>query len=134
PAGGAAHPMRGVGRTTRPPARPARYSGGGAPPAPPPAPTPPPPIWIGGWGDLPLRRAATLAGNWIPGPTADLPRLLKGKKQFLAERAAAGRTAPITEWPLTRDVIIADTDQEARALAERHIMVSYRKEYAGGWK
>ncbi len=31
-------------------------------------------------------------------------------------------------------MIIADTDREARALAERHIMVSYRKEYAGGWK
>ena len=67
-------------------------------------------------------------------PTADLPRLLNGKKQFLSNRAAAGRTAAIAEWPLTRDVIIADTDREARELAERHIMVSYRKEYAGGWK
>jgi probable F420-dependent oxidoreductase len=95
---------------------------------------PHPPIWIGGWGDITLRRAATLADNWIPGPTADLPRLLNGKKQFLSNRAAAGRTAAITEWPLTRDVIIAETDKEARELAERHIMVSYRKEYAGGWK
>ncbi len=95
---------------------------------------PHPPIWIGGWGDITLRRAATLADNWIPGPTADLPRLLNGKKQFLKNRADAGLTAPITEWPLTRDVIIAETDREARELAERHIMVSYRKEYAGGWK
>ena len=95
---------------------------------------PHPPIWIGGWGELTLGRAATLADNWIPGPTAELPRLLKGKRQFLANRAAAGRTAPITEWPLTRDVIIADTDKEARELAERHIMVAYRQEYAGGWK
>ena len=95
---------------------------------------PHPPIWIGGWGDITLRRAATLADNWIPGPTAELGRLLEGKKQFLANRRAAGLTAPITEWPLTRDVIIADTDAEARQLALRHIMVSYRKEYAGGWK
>jgi probable F420-dependent oxidoreductase len=95
---------------------------------------PHPPIWIGGWGAMTLRRAATLGDNWIPGPTADLARLLEGKQRFLANRRAAGRTSPITEWPLTRDVIIADTEQQARALAEEHIMVSYRKEYAGGWK
>jgi len=95
---------------------------------------PRPPIWIGGWGEITLRRAATLGDNWIPGPTAELPRLVEGKKQFLANRRAAGLTAPIDEWPLTRDVIIADTGREARELAERHIMVSYRKEYAGGWR
>jgi alkanesulfonate monooxygenase SsuD/methylene tetrahydromethanopterin reductase-like flavin-dependent oxidoreductase (luciferase family) len=40
----------------------------------------------------------------------------------------------VTEWPLTRDVIIADTDRKARELAEEHIMIAYRKEYAGGWR
>jgi probable F420-dependent oxidoreductase len=95
---------------------------------------PHPPVWIGGWGDITLRRAATLADNWVPGPTADLARLLAGKQQFLANRRAAGRGEPVPEWPLTRDVIIADTDREARELAERHIMISYRKEYAGGWR
>jgi probable F420-dependent oxidoreductase len=95
---------------------------------------PHPPLWIGGWGDITLRRAATLGDNWVPGPTADLERLLAGKKQFLANRQAAGRSAPPAEWPLTRDVIIADTDAQARELAERHIMISYRKEYAGGWR
>ena len=94
---------------------------------------PHPPIWIGGWGDITLRRAATLADNWIPGPTADLKRLLAGKKRFLDNRGAAGRSQPITEWPLTRDLIIADTDRKARELAEAHIMIAYRKEYAGGW-
>jgi len=95
---------------------------------------PHPPVWIGGWGELALKRAATLAQNWIPGPTADLARLLDGKRKFLAYRAAAGVAEPITEWPLTRDVIIADTGRQARELAERHIMVSYRHEYAGGWR
>jgi probable F420-dependent oxidoreductase len=94
---------------------------------------PHPPLWIGGWGDLTLRRAATLADNWIPGPTADLARLLAGKRQFLTHRRAAGLPDP-TEWPLTRDVIIADTDAQARQLAEEHIMVAYRREYAGGWR
>src|SRR5437899_11481714 len=95
---------------------------------------PHPPIWIGGWGDITLRRAATLADNWIPGPTADLKRLLEGKKRFLDNRRAANRSQPITEWPLTRDLIIAETDRKARELAEAHIMIAYRKEYAGGWR
>jgi probable F420-dependent oxidoreductase len=95
---------------------------------------PHPPIWIGGWGHITLRRAATLADNWIPGPTADLKRLLEGKRRFLDNRRSAGRSQPITEWPLTRDLIIADTDRKARELAEKHIMIAYRKEYAGGWR
>ncbi len=95
---------------------------------------PHPPLWIGGWGDITLRRAATLADNWIPGPTADLERLLRAKSQFLENRRAAGRAEPIVEWPLTRDLIIADTDRKARELAEEHIMMAYRREYAGGWR
>jgi len=95
---------------------------------------PHPPVWIGGWGELALKRAATLADNWIPGPTADLKRLIEGKRTFLENRRAAGRAEPIGEWPLTRDVIIADTEEKARELAEIHIMAAYRKEYAGGWR
>ena len=95
---------------------------------------PHPPLWIGGWGDITLRRAATLADNWIPGPTADLKRLLAGKKRFLENRQAAGRAEAVTEWPLTRDLIIAETDRKARELAEEHIMIAYRREYAGGWR
>ncbi len=95
---------------------------------------PHPPVWIGGWGDLTLRRAASLGDNWLPGPTADLARLLAGKRQFLDNRRAAGRVEPITEWPLTREVLIADTDREARRLAEAHLMIAYRQEYAGGWR
>jgi probable F420-dependent oxidoreductase len=101
---------------------------------PPPVSKPHPPLWIGGWGELTLRRAATLADNWIPGPTAGLERLLDGKRRFLEHRKVAGRDGPIAEWPLTRDVIIADSDRRARELAEQHIMVTYRKEYAGGWR
>jgi alkanesulfonate monooxygenase SsuD/methylene tetrahydromethanopterin reductase-like flavin-dependent oxidoreductase (luciferase family) len=95
---------------------------------------PHPPLWIGGWGDLALGRAATLGDNWIPGPTANLARLLDGQRRFLEHRKAAGRTEPVSEWPLTRDVIIADTDRRARELAEEHVMVAYRREYAGGWR
>lgn len=94
---------------------------------------PHPPIWIGGWGERALRRAALLADAWIPGPTADLSRLQEGRRRVLAYRAAAGLPPP-AEWPLTRDVVLADTADEAWALAERHLLVAYREEYAGSFR
>jgi alkanesulfonate monooxygenase SsuD/methylene tetrahydromethanopterin reductase-like flavin-dependent oxidoreductase (luciferase family) len=94
---------------------------------------PHPPVWIGGWGELALKRAALLADAWLPGPTADLARLLEGRRAILAHRAAAGLPPP-AEWPITRELVVADTDQEARELAERHLMLAYGKEYGGTWQ
>jgi probable F420-dependent oxidoreductase len=95
---------------------------------------PHPPVWIGGWGDLALKRAATLADCWLPGPTADLGRLLEGKRKLLACRAEAGLSEPVAEWPVTREVVVAETAREARDLAERHLWLAYGKEYGGTWK
>ena len=59
---------------------------------------PHPPLWIGGWGDVTLRRAALLADAWLPGPTADLGRLLESQAKIREHRRArrasrAGRVA-----------------------------------------
>ena len=58
--------------------------------------TPHPPVWIGGWGDITLRRAATLADNWIPGPTADLQAAARGQasSSWTAGLRRAGRRRP----------------------------------------
>lgn len=98
-----------------------------------PLPVPPPPIWLGGWGPLALRRAATLADAWIPGPTADLPRLVALRRDYDAALLAAGRDPATVRRPLTREVVIAATDREAWEIAERHLLVNYRDEYGGGW-
>src|SRR5207249_3660580 len=34
----------------------------------------------------------------------------------------------------TRDLRVAETDKQARALAQEDIIVAYRREYAGGWR
>jgi alkanesulfonate monooxygenase SsuD/methylene tetrahydromethanopterin reductase-like flavin-dependent oxidoreductase (luciferase family) len=95
---------------------------------------PHPPLWIGGWGERSLGRAARLADAWVPGPTASLQKLLDARAVYVRELRAAGRPEPAA-WPLTRDTVIADTDARAVELAERHLLVNYRDEYGGGkWR
>jgi alkanesulfonate monooxygenase SsuD/methylene tetrahydromethanopterin reductase-like flavin-dependent oxidoreductase (luciferase family) len=98
-----------------------------------PIPSPPPPIWLGGWGPKAITRAATLADAWVPGPTADLERLVALRNDYDAALLAAGRDPQTVRRPLTREVVVAATDDGAWQLAERHLLVNYRDEYGGGW-
>ena len=90
------------------------------------------PIWIGAWGPLGMKRAARLADAWVPGPTANLEKLLSARAQYDGELRAAGKDPGAAPRPLTREVVIAETEARARELAERHLMVNYREEYGGG--
>lgn len=99
-----------------------------------PRPDRPPPIWLGGWGPLSLKRAAELGDAWVPGPTANLEKLLAAQQQYREQLISAGKDPAAMPSPLTREVIIADTSAQAWELAERYLMVNYRDEYGGGWK
>jgi alkanesulfonate monooxygenase SsuD/methylene tetrahydromethanopterin reductase-like flavin-dependent oxidoreductase (luciferase family) len=92
------------------------------------------PIWLGGWGELSLKRAAELGDAWVPGPTANLEKLLAAQKEYRECLKAAGKDPAAVPTPLTREVVIADTRERALELAERYLMVNYRDEYGGGWK
>ena len=96
---------------------------------------PHPRIWLGGWGRLSLSRAASLADAWIPGPTADLEKLLEAQRIYQGCLEEAGSSATARERPLTREVIIASRDELAWQVAEQHLLISYRDEYGTGkWK
>ena len=96
---------------------------------------PHPPLWLGGWGKLSLRRAAILGDAWIPGPTANLDKLLDAQRAYNGNLQAAGVDPATRPTPLTREVVIAETDEQAREMAERHLLINYRDEYGGGtWK
>ena len=99
-----------------------------------PRPAQPIPIWLGGWGELSLKRAAQLGDAWVPGPTANLEKLLNAQKQYNEFLTAAGKDPTSTPKPLTREVLIAETREQALELAEKYVMVNYRDEYGGGWK
>jgi probable F420-dependent oxidoreductase len=90
------------------------------------------PIYLGAWGPLGMKRAATIADAWIPGPVADLPKILAAREQYHTALRAAGKDPASVPQPLTREVVIAATEEKARELAEKHLMVNYRHEYGGG--
>ena len=92
------------------------------------------PIWLGGWGDLSLKRAAQYGDAWVPGPTANLEKLLNGQRQYRAFLSEAGKSSADVPTPLTREVVIAESREYAWELAEKYVMVNYRDEYGGGWE
>ena len=100
-----------------------------------PRPAQPPPLWLGGWGELALKRAATVGDAWVPGPTAGMEKLLEAQSFYKDCLRVAGKDPQSVPTPLTREVVIAGTDDEAWEIAERHVLINYRDEYGGGdWK
>jgi len=99
-----------------------------------PKPARPIPIWLGGWGELSLKRAAELGDAWVPGPTANLQKLLDAQAQYRGHLKAAGKDPSAAPTPLTREVVIAERREQAWELAEKYLLVNYRDEYGGGWK
>lgn len=96
---------------------------------------PHPPLWLGGWGELSLTRAATMGDAWIPGPTARLDKLLQAQRVYHKKLSSIGIDPATKPAPLTREVVIAETDERAREIATRHLMVAYRQEYGTrDWK
>lgn len=91
------------------------------------------PIWLGGWGELSLKRAAELADAWVPGPTASLDKLLAAQITYRQHLRQLGKDPTRYATPLTREVIIAESAARARELAEKHLLINYRDEYGGGW-
>jgi len=92
---------------------------------------PHPPIWIGGWGELAIKRAAQLADAWVPGPTADLTKLKEAQSRYHAQLAERGVDPLSRPRPLTRDIVIAATAEAAEDYAQRYLLVAYRDEYIG---
>lgn len=97
--------------------------------------SPHPPIWLGGWGELSLARAASIGDAWIPGPTANLEKLMQAQRIYHQRLRSIGIDPKTRPTPLTREVVIADTDEEALEVAEMHLLINYRDEYGGGkWR
>jgi alkanesulfonate monooxygenase SsuD/methylene tetrahydromethanopterin reductase-like flavin-dependent oxidoreductase (luciferase family) len=91
---------------------------------------PRPPIWLGGWGKLAVKRAAILGDAWLPGPTANLTKLLEAQGRYHAQLAELGIDPSHRPRPLTRDVVIASSKIKAEQRAQQYLLPAYRDEYS----
>jgi alkanesulfonate monooxygenase SsuD/methylene tetrahydromethanopterin reductase-like flavin-dependent oxidoreductase (luciferase family) len=66
----------------------------------------PPPLWVGGWVEAALVRAAKLGDAWFPGPTAEVAKVAKCLELY--DQALAEEGKQRTELPIFREVWVAE--------------------------
>lgn len=73
---------------------------------------PGPPIWSAGQSERAVRRAARVADAWCVPPFVTHEELVKLAAVFTEERERVGK-APAKEFPIRRELVIADSMEEA---------------------
>jgi alkanesulfonate monooxygenase SsuD/methylene tetrahydromethanopterin reductase-like flavin-dependent oxidoreductase (luciferase family) len=84
------------------------------------------PLWIGASADPAIRRAARLGDAWIIGPLSPLEAV---KAQMATYRAALreyGREEAVEEFPMRRDVFVAEDRAAALKIVEPVLKAGYR--------
>lgn len=84
----------------------------------------PPPIWMAANRDAAVARAARLADAWLINPHGRISELAAQVDLFHATRTEAG-SPPVPGLPIVREICVAPTDEEAEALAARHLAAKY---------
>lgn len=79
---------------------------------------PGPPVWIGAQADVSVRRAARLGDAWYAPPFPSHGELLDLVSVYREARAEAQQPSPL-EFPVRREVFVADSYEAAVRLAER---------------
>ncbi len=92
-----------------------------------------PPVYIGGYGDLTLKRAATLADGWLPGGAAPKTGLREMFRKYRDNLESAGTPPAGDNVVLGRTVVVGETREEAARIADGFLLSHY-KAYAGRLK
>jgi alkanesulfonate monooxygenase SsuD/methylene tetrahydromethanopterin reductase-like flavin-dependent oxidoreductase (luciferase family) len=84
------------------------------------------PLWIGASAEPAIRRAARLGDAWIIGPLSTLEVVEVQMKIYKAALQEYGRDGAIEEFPIRRDVFIAEDRETALRIAEPVLKAGYR--------
>ena len=84
------------------------------------------PLWIGASADPAIRRAARLGDAWIIGPLSPLEMVKIQMATYKAALQQYGREGEIDEFPMRRDVFIAEDRDTALKIAEPVLKGGYR--------
>ena len=90
---------------------------------------PRPPLWLGGWGDKALNRSMKFADTWLPGLTADIEEMSIREEKLQTFAADASRNWDNISHPIQRELVVAETTEEAMKLGEEHLYTSHVGEY-----
>lgn len=93
-----------------------------------------PSMWIGGYHNVVLDRAARLCGAgladcWFPGTQPDRSGLGDRRDRFDERLRREGIAPQDISQPIFRDGVIAETTQEAVDLAHEYVVSGYEKQY-----
>lgn len=92
-----------------------------------PAQRPHPPIWIGANSPRGIQRAARLDHSWLAPANVKRNWAVGNLGLYLDELSAAGFSLDGRELPIQRDLCVADSKDEAMAMAGRYIRHSYQE-------
>jgi alkanesulfonate monooxygenase SsuD/methylene tetrahydromethanopterin reductase-like flavin-dependent oxidoreductase (luciferase family) len=84
------------------------------------------PLWIGASAEPAIRRAARLGDAWIIGPLSSLESLKAQMQTYKAALEAHGRAGEISEFPIRRDVFVAEDRATALKIVEPILNAGYR--------
>lgn len=84
------------------------------------------PLWIGAGAEPAIRRAARLGDAWIIGPLSPLETVQAQMRMYKAALQEYGREGAIDEFPMRRDVFIAEDRDTALKIVEPVLKAGYR--------
>jgi alkanesulfonate monooxygenase SsuD/methylene tetrahydromethanopterin reductase-like flavin-dependent oxidoreductase (luciferase family) len=84
------------------------------------------PLWIGASAEPAIRRAARLGDAWIIGPLSRLEAVKAQMEIYKAALKGYGRDGAIDEFPMRRDVFVAENREAALKIVEPVLKSGYR--------